>query len=418
MSLTQRFPAGSDVDVDTLVEDLRGEPEGGRLAVGDPRVVEFLTKFARRLLAPATARRYPELASLGFFLRKGEIAKALSTLDTEGDVFRFPRGLVFHVPPANVDTIFVYSWALSALAGNHNVVRVSSRSAGAAETVVEALNAALSDVDPVAARAITATQRMVTYDRSDKVSGALSKAADLRVIWGGDASVHALRQYPLAPHARDLTFPDRSSFAVVSVKGWQDASEPERKAAAEGFYNDAYWFDQAACSSPRAVFWVGDTEGAAKAGEQFRLLLAGVLAEKQHVTEPAMAVQKRVSAYGAAADGLVTKISFDGVGADKNGLATLELADAASLPREWLGAGTFAGARVASLSELVPIVVRKDQTVSQFGFTREELVHFAAELAGRGVDRIVPFGSALSFSTIWDGYDLLTEFSRLVTVRT
>ncbi len=412
MSLDQRFPLGDAIEVSSLVEQLRAEPVGGRLRVGDPRVVEFLTKFARKLLAPATARRFPELASLGFFLRKGEIAKALSTLETSGDALRFPRGLVFHVPPANVDTIFVYSWALSALAGNHNVVRVSSRSAGAAETVLQALNAALSEVDDETAAAITATQRMVTYDRSDAISGALSVAADLRVIWGGDASVAALRKYPLAPHARDLTFPDRSSFAVASVRGWRNASEAERRGAAEGFYNDSYWFDQAACSSPRAVFWVGDEAGAREAGQEFRKLLAEVLARKQHVTEPAMAVQKRVSAYGAAVDGLVSGIEFQG-----NGLATLELADPAVLPREWLGAGTFANARVDTLSDLVPIVLRKDQTVGQFGFTKDELTEFVTELAGRGVDRVVPFGSALTFSAIWDGYDLLTEFSRLVTVQ-
>lgn len=411
-TLTQRFPSSDAVSVNDLVDELRASPPGGRLRVGDPRIVEFVTKFARKLLAPATARRYPELASLGFFLRKGEIAKALSTLDTSGGALRFPRGLVFHVPPANVDTIFVYSWALSALAGNHNVVRVSSRSAGAAEAVLDALNAALSEVDASVAEAVTATQRMVTYDRSDEVSGALSLAADLRVIWGGDGSVAALRKYPLAPHARDLTFPDRSSFAVASVAGWQRASADERRAAAEGFYNDSYWFDQAACSSPRAVFWVGDAAGAQAAGSEFRTLLASVLAAKQHVTEPAMAVQKRVSAYGAAVDGLVKEIEFQG-----NGLATLELTDPAILPREWLGAGTFANAQVSTLSDLVPIVLRKDQTVGQFGFTAEELTAFAHELAGRGVDRIVPFGSALTFSAVWDGYDLLAEFSRLVTVQ-
>ena len=406
MSLTPRFPVGDPVEADDLVAQLRAEPPGGRLTVGDPRIVEFVTKFARKLLAPATARRFPELASLGFFLRRGEIARALSTLDG----LRFPRGLVFHVPPANVDTIFVYSWALSALAGNHNVVRVSSRSAGAAEAVLEALNAALSEVDSATAATVAATQRMVTYDRSDAVSGALSLASDLRVIWGGDASVAALRQYPLAPHARDLTFPDRSSFAIVSVDGWQRSAEAERRAAVEGFYNDSYWFDQAACSSPRAVFWVGEGPGVE---QEFRTLLTAVLTAKQHVTEPAMAVQKRVSAYGAAADGAVTAIEF-GSG---DGLATLELTGPEALPREWLGAGTFATARVGSLADLVPIVVRKDQTVSQFGFTEAELVEFVTALAGRGVDRIVPFGSALTFSAVWDGYDLLAEFSRRVTVK-
>ncbi len=59
------------------------------------------------------------------------------------DALVFPRGNVFHVPPANVDTIFVYSWALSALAGNHNVVRISERSAAAAETILDALNGTL-----------------------------------------------------------------------------------------------------------------------------------------------------------------------------------------------------------------------------------------------------------------------------------
>ena len=406
MSVSQLFPAGDPVEPDVLVERLRAEPPGGRLTVGDPRIVEFVTKFARKLLAPATARRFPELASLGFFLRKGEITRALSTLDG----LRFPRGMVFHVPPANVDTIFVYSWALSALAGNHNVVRVSARSAGAAEAVLEALNAALSEVDATTAATVAATQRMITYDRSDAVSGALSLAADLRVIWGGDAAVAALRQYPLSPHARDLTFPDRSSFAIVSVDGWRRASEAERRMAAEGFYNDSYWFDQAACSSPRAVFWVGEDPAAEK---EFRALLTDVLTAKQHVTDPAMAVQKRVSAYGAAADGAVTAIEF-GSG---DGLATLELTGPEALPREWLGAGTFATARVGSLADLVPIVVRKDQTVSQFGFTEAELVEFVTALAGRGVDRVVPFGSALNFSAIWDGYDLLAEFSRRVTVK-
>ncbi|RJQ84884.1 gamma-glutamyl phosphate reductase [Amycolatopsis panacis] len=410
--MEQRFPAAASIAADTLLAQVREEPPGGRLTVGDPRVVEFVTKFARKLLAPALARRFPELTSLGFFLRKGELAKALSTLETTGTALRFPRGLVFHVPPANVDTIFVYSWALSALAGNPNVVRVSSRSAGAAEVVLEALNAALGDVSPETAATIRATQRMVTYDRSDEISGALSRAADLRVIWGGDASVAALRKYPLAPHARDLTFPDRSSFAIASVRGWQEATPEARLSAVEGFYNDSYWFDQAACSSPRAVFWVGDAEGARAAGTEFRQLLGQVLAAKQHVVEPAMAVQKRVSAYGAAVDGLVSSIRFDG-----NALATLELADATVLPREWLGAGTFANATVGSLDELVPIVRRKDQTVSQFGFTAAELAGFVTALAGRGVDRVVPFGSALTFAGVWDGYDLLAEFSRLVTVQ-
>lgn len=375
------FPADAPFDAAELRRD--------RLTFGDERVVAFLGRFARRLLAQG--RRYPELASLGFFLRQAEIERQLSRLDG----LRVPRGLVFHVPPANVDTVFVYSWALSALAGNANVVRISPRAGGAARAILDALNAA--DPDPVLAR----TQRMITYDRDDTVTAALSAAADLRVLWGGDASVRALRKFPLAPHARDLTFPDRSSFAIVSVAGWRRASEAARRAAMEGFFTDAYWFDQAACSSPRGVFWVGEDDVSA----EFRALLVTVAKEQGHVTEPAMAVQKRVATYGAAADGRVERISFD-----SDAVTSLESSE---LVREWLGAGVFTHSRVPSLDALIPKVSRKDQTVTHFGFEREELLDFARKT---GVDRVVPFGSALKFSPVWDGYDLLAEFTKLVTV--
>jgi hypothetical protein len=406
MKLTRRFPAGPDTEVADLVDTVRAEPDGGPLRVGDERIVDFLGRFARILLAPATARRFPELASLGFFLRKGEIAKALSTLDDER-AMRFPRGLVFHVPPANVDTIFVYSWALSALAGNRNIVRISPRSADGATAVLDALNLALAEAHP----AVAQTQAMVTYDRDDAVTAALSAACDLRVIWGGDRAVTEVRRHPLAPHARDLTFPDRASFAAVSVAGWQAASPAQRRDAVVGFYNDSYWFDQAACASPRTLFWVGDRAAAASAREEFRALLLEVIAGKHFAVEPAMAVQKRVSTYGVAADGLADTLRFDG-----NAVATLELVEPAAVPREWLGAGTFPMADLGSLRELVPVIQRKDQTLSVYGFARDELVEFVNALSGRGIDRIVPFGSALTFAAIWDGYDLMAEFSRAVTV--
>jgi hypothetical protein len=123
-------------------------------------------------------------------------------------------------------------------------------------------------------------------------------------------------------------------------------------------------------------------------------------------------VQKRVSAYGVAADGHAKSISFDG-----NAVATLELTAAADVPREWLGAGTFPFATLPTLSALVPMVQRKDQTLSVFGFSQQELEALAHELAGRGIDRIVPFGSALTFSDHWDGFNLPAEFTRLVTVQ-
>ena len=402
MTVRQRFPAGPAVDLPAWLA------RRDRLTVGDERIVDFLAAFAHRLLKPGVTRVRPELAALGFFLRPVELHRAVGRArECTVDGLRVPRGLVLHIPPANVDTLFVYSWALSALAGNRNVVRVSPRSAGAADLLLDALNDTLAGADPV----VGATQLMVTYDRDDELTATLSAACDLRVVWGGDAVVTELRRHPLAPHARDVTFPDRSSFAVISVAGWHAATPARRRSAMAGFHNDAYWFDQAACASPRAVFWIGADSADAQA--EFAALLADVAADRGTTVEPAMAIRKRVSAYGLAADGLVNGVRFAG-----NAVTVLDLADPAAVPRRWLGTGTFPQATLGSLAELVDLVERRDQTLSCFGFDRAELVALATALAGRGVDRIVPFGSALSFTPVWDGYDLLAEFTRLTTVST
>ena len=125
-----------------------------------------------------------------------------------------------------------------------------------------------------------------------------------------------------------------------------------------------------------------------------------------------MAVHKRVLAYGAAADDVADNILFH-----SNALATLELSPS-ELGRRWLGAGSFPQLTIGSLGELTRLIGRRDQTLSVFGFEREELEHFLSEAGGVGFDRVVPWGSALSFSSVWDGYDLLREFTRIATLAT
>ncbi|GAA5071245.1 hypothetical protein HNP84_009111 [Thermocatellispora tengchongensis] len=403
-----RLPAGGLAPVAEVLAQVAAEPADGPLTVGDERVRGFLEAVARRLASPGVARTHPELVPLGFFLRRAEVSRALERLHAAtGDAaLRMPRGLVLHIPPANVDTVFVYSWALSALAGNHNVVRLSPRAGEAALTVLDVLLDVLADAHP----AVAASQRVISYDRSDEVTAALSAACDLRVVWGGDAAVRAIRRHPLAPHARDLTFPDRSSFAVIGAAAWLSAVEEARERAVEGFANDAYWFGQAACASPRTVYWIGPPEVARPARDDFTARLAELAARRWPV-DAAMAVHKHVAAYGMAADGGAARVAFHG-----NALAVLDLADPAAPPRHWLGTGTFAHARLDALADLTAVVRRKDQTMTHFGLTPEELHALARALAGRGVDRMVPFGAALGFSGVWDGYDLLPEFTRLVTI--
>ncbi|MCF3551738.1 hypothetical protein GUV67_19850 [Stenotrophomonas maltophilia] len=80
------------------------------------------------------------------------------------------------------------------------------------------------------------------------------------------------------------------------------------------------------------------------------------------------------------------------------------------------GAGLFFESRIAHLDALRPLLSRKVQTVSYLGMPSDQLRSFVQQAPLAGVDRFVPVGSALDFSNVWDGFDLMTVFTREITV--
>jgi hypothetical protein len=97
-------------------------------------------------------------------------------------------------------------------------------------------------------------------------------------------------------------------------------------------------------------------------------------------------------------------------------VTVLTLDSLKSYPREHSGGGLFFSGRIDRLLDLAPVLARKDQTLTYFGFELNELRTFALSLTGKAIDRMVPIGQALQFSRFWDGKDLLREFCRLVHI--
>jgi len=386
----------------SVVDAMVAQATSERLRLGDPRVTAFLADLSLRLSRPAVSRDHPELVPLGFFLRRTHLTRLLAGLDG----LRVPRGLVFHVPPANVASMLLYPWALSALVGNPNIVRLPSAGTPALAVLRTELDAAIASADPVVGR----TQRLVEYGHDDAVTGALSHACRLRVLWGGDQTVTRLRRLPLPPRSRELVFPNRSSAAALSAPAWLAASVETRTAVVTGFYNDAYWHGQAACASPLTICWVGEPDQVAVAADHFVAELAAVVAAREPV-DAAAAVEQRVRTYGLAVEGTATSIRFTGTALAMVGLAPGQLLG------QWSGTGTFGMLRLAELADLAVLIDERHQTLTHFGFSPAELTDLAGRLGGRGLDRVVPIGEALAFEPIWDGYDLLREFSRPVILR-
>lgn len=90
-----------------------------------PLVLSFCQQLSDELTHLPTKEENQDWIALGFWLRTRNLHKLkrfLTDIDT-----RLGRGLTFHITPSNMPTMFLYSFIISLLSGNNNIVRISSR---------------------------------------------------------------------------------------------------------------------------------------------------------------------------------------------------------------------------------------------------------------------------------------------------
>lgn len=359
-------------------------------------VLEFTQSLSKRLVK---LRHLPEVVALGYWLRKANVKLMQQQFEADNSgKFVRARGLVFHIAPSNVDTIFVYSWMLSLLAGNANVIRISSK-----VEVNDLLQVVLEEIAQF--EAVARTTIICTYSHEEQATALLSKACHTRVIWGGDGTIQAIRQIPLAPLANELAFANRFSLAVLNSERVQALDESALDKLLEQFYNDVFWFDQMACSSPRLVVWQGQSVPA------FWAKFEQKVQQKQYELMAATQVLKYTTSLQLAASQYVQAV------APTTYFSRVQLQGVPSEVREQhCGGGLFYEYEVESLGDVARIVSDKDQTLAYYGFDRNELVELVASIQTRGLDRIVPIGQALDFNGVWDGQSFLTSFTREVVM--
>lgn len=368
-------------------------------------VIEFLDSLSRKLFQ--NAREMPALAPLAFFIRRSHsrsLKESLANRIPIGTVST-PQGVVFHIPPTNVDTLFLYTLSLSLLSGNSNIVRISNNAGPETFKLLEVVFDTLRE-HPHVAPLVT----FVSFDRDVEVLGAISLACDVRMIWGGDQTINTIRKTPVSAHSKDLAFPDRLSLTAIKCDHWHASSENEKKLAVEKIYNDTFWFDQMACSSPQHIVFVTDN---AKQGSETEDELLRLLDEFTH--------SKYEDPDGQAINKMVAIIKALEIGADEvrwvsNSVVSVQGIDVRKTDQVRPGGGFFSTQIVSNLESIIDQMIRKVQTLTYFGFSYDELYQFASVLNGRGIDRIVPIGQALDFDEIWDGKDLVMELHRLTSI--
>jgi hypothetical protein len=369
--------------------------------------IEFVRAISRVVLSDHAKRVYPDLMAMAYWFRDAALGRLQDEFHASvAGTVPVPRGIVLHFPPANVEVIFFYSWLLSLLVGNANIVRISQQGGPLMPVLLDLVGDLLAEPR---FRAIRDRTLVVTYDHDDALTGQLSAMCDVRVIWGGDDTIKRIRAIPIQPRATELTFADRFSAAVFDADAVGGAMEDRFHRLIAGFYNDAFQFDQMACSSPRLIVWLGDEVTVDRAKHRFWSALGALLEKRAWERAPAMTMTHFTTACLFAGSGKASAITLG----NRYDPVRVQIDRVAETIREGhCGGGFFVELTCASLAELVPQLTARDQTLAVFGLEAVAVEAMVSRLPRGAVDRIVPVGQALAFDSVWDGYQLMREFTR------
>ncbi|MFA3790620.1 acyl-CoA reductase [Aliiglaciecola sp. SL4] len=388
-SLTMLAPVNGNVDV--------MNEQACDFTCFDPKVLSFIETLSNTLLKDNEAKTYPELVALGFWLRQSNLKK-IQGLAPEGIVK--PLGWVLHFTPANVDTMFIYSWVCALLMGNNNVIRVATKSTELRECLLNILNQLFAQPEFVQ---LGERNLFVHYHKQSDYSAKLSLKADARVIWGGDESVNGIRQLPSQPRCRDISFADRYSACVINGAQLTNENLPK---LAQLLWQDTHPHGQLACSSPRLIYWLGDTALQRKLFQQVNHL-AAQNGQMINALNDHLVTSQLLKTTGKAAEPII-----------QEAVAVIPVTCFDDTWLDWhLGGGYFLLLPINSLEDITSASSAKLQTLSYWGLEQQALVKFAQQPSIQGIDRVVPIGRALDFSPVWDGYQLLTMLSRGVEVK-
>ncbi|MDR1808330.1 MAG: hypothetical protein LBR33_10535 [Propionibacteriaceae bacterium] len=373
----------------------------------DPLAVDALAAWSGEL---RTATAHPDVQALAFWLRPAHLAQLQRDYARPDGAPALGRGTVFHVTPGNVALTFAYSLATSLLAGNRNVVKLSSRDFPEVTLAAAALDRTLTRPE---FGELAPGQALVRYDAADPAATRyFSSLCDVRVLWGGDATINAIRAIPLPPRATEVTFADRFSLAALDAAAVLAAPAADLARAAAGFAADALQFDQAACSSPHLVVWTGAPATVAAARDRFWPPVYQAAA--RYPQPPVRAVDKLAQQM---ADALTHAGARAEPGPDNSLVRTWFPEFPADAESIRCPGGYFAETALPDLAALAPHVTPKCQTLAYFGYPQAELRAFVTTARPQGIDRIVPLGRALAFGPLWDGYDLWSALTRVIDLQ-
>lgn len=371
------------------------------------RMISFIDEISKRLMASNEARLYPDIITLAFWMRQASMnglkRRFLDKLDKKETTYRIGRGRAFHVAPSNVPVNYAYSLIAGLICGNANVVKIPSKDFPQINIINSAINETLKEYQELSSYIV-----LIRYGHEKEINDMLSSMADVRIIWGGDETIAAIRESSMNPRGSEITFADRYSIALIDSDDYMKCDSKDK--VANDFYNDTFLTDQNACTSPRVVVWSGNKINIAK--EVFWDKLHEITKQKYEI-QGIQAVNKLNSSYLLAA----VRENVEKEDTPDNLIVRMEVGELNSRLMDFKdNSGFFFEYNCNDILELKDICDDlRCQTISYIGDKRKIIPLLKSGI--RGVDRIVPVGKTMDFDFIWDGYNLVERLTRIISIR-
>ena len=368
-------------------------------------VVDFLVDFSSKLRKFKKINSFPDLIYLIFWCSENKNKNLAKHFNN--NCLRLGRGLIFHICPSNVPTNFIYSFFFGLLSGNSNIVKIPTKNFKEKNIILSVVKSLFSKKKYTN---LKNTNCFVQYNNKDEVTKKISSICDGRVIWGGNKTINDIRKMWIPERAIDLTFPDRYSLSVINLDKLKKEKIDQVKLLAKKFYYDGYMMNQLACNSPHFVFWVGKKNK--KLQNNFWHQLSKIV-EKRFFFDDVHVVDK----YTNLMENIIIQKDFNNIKMFKNNLYVIDPDNKTNQIEDIRGVnGTFFQKNINQINDLKQFITKKCQTVSYFGFTKDQLKYFLLNNNLLGIDRVVPVGKALEIDIIWDGYEIVKSLSRVISL--
>jgi hypothetical protein len=365
--------------------------------------LNFLLEFSNKLKENKLIYKYPDLFHLIFWSKN----KFNQLSNTKKNDLKLGRGTIFHLCPSNIPTNFIYSFFFGLISGNSNIVKIPSKNFKEKNIILSQLKSLFKKKKYTN---IKKSNCFIQYNNASEITEKISSVCDGRVIWGGDKTINDIRKIWIPERAIDISFPDRYSLSVINLDQMKKQKPNQLKLLVKKFYYDGYTMNQLACNSPHFVFWVG------KKNERLQNYFwdqLSKIAEKKFLFDDVHIVDK----YTNLMENIIIQKDFNKVKMFKNNLYVIDPGKQTKEIENIRGInGTFFQKNINQINDLKQFITKKCQTISYFGFSRNNFKNFLLNNNLLGVDRVVPIGRALEIDIVWDGYEVIKSLSRIISI--